>query len=70
MIIRLRQLYMLYFNGLIAQIFHFLELIHNKSTLHKEKIDDVLLHTTMNGILIDQKMQEKFKSRFMALTTN
>ena len=70
MIIRLQQLYMLYFNGLIAQIFHFLELIHNKNTLHKEKIDDVLLHTTMNGILIHKKMQEKFKSRFMALTTN
>ena len=61
---------MLYFNGFIAQIFHFVELTYNKSTLHKKKIDDVLLHTTMNGILIYKKMQEKFKSRLMALTTN
>ena len=64
MIIRLQQLYMLYLNGLIAQIFHFIKFVHNKCTLQNIKIDDVLLNTTVNGILICKEFRRKIHITF------
>ena len=64
MIVRLQQLYMLYLNGLITQIYHFIKLIHNKSTLQNIKIDDVLLNTTLNGILICKECRRKIEITF------